>query len=184
MKELRRPSLMILRSLFLHGVKQNQLFLFLFVSLFACLFSSGFFFTNIMIQRASGEGGGYFYNSSLPLRPALQTLRHQPGYCCRDLTSAHSWQPDSNQKPLVSYRRSLSTKLSYPLKFAPSTVAVIADVVRSMLKIQVTLGDVSIVLLNLVERFIFVVFKLLPPMFTQLSFIFSLQFTNYSCFLP
>ena len=114
----------------------------------------------------------------------LQTLIHQPSYCCRELTSAHSWQLASNQKPLISYRMSLSTKLSYPLKFALSTLAMIADVVRSMLKTLVTLGDISLVLLNLIKRFIFVVFKLLPPMFTQLTFIFSLQFTNYNCFSP
>ena len=49
-----------------------------------------------------------------------------------------------------------------------------ADVVKSMLETQVTLGNISLVLLNLIKIFIFVMFKLLPPMFTQLTFIFSL----------
>ena len=41
------------------------------------LFSAGIFlsqpFTN---HRTAGEVGGHFFNSSLPLRPASQTLRH------------------------------------------------------------------------------------------------------------
>ena len=61
-----------------------------------------------------------------------------------------------------------------PLKFTLSTLALIADAVRSMLKTLVTLGNIYLVLSNLIKRFIFVLFKLLPPMFTQLTFIFSL----------
>ena len=38
----------------------------------------------------TGEGGGHFFNSSLPLPPASQTLRHLPGDYCRELTSTHS----------------------------------------------------------------------------------------------
>ena len=60
------------------------------------------------------------------------------------------------------------------LKFALPTLAPIVDVVRGMLETQVTQGNIYLVLLNLVKRFIFVMFKLLPPMFTQLTFIFSL----------
>ena len=54
-------------------------------------------------------GGGPFLNSSLPLPPTSQPLRHQPRYYCRQLTSAHSQQPDSNREP--SERKSLTTKL-------------------------------------------------------------------------
>ena len=43
-------------------------------------------FTN---HRTAEERGGNFFNSSLPLPPASQTLRHQPGDYCRKLTSAH-----------------------------------------------------------------------------------------------
>ena len=50
-----------------------------------------------------------------------------------------------------------------PLKFALSTLALIADVIRSMLKTRLTLGNICLVLLNLVKRFIFVMFKLLHP---------------------
>ena len=47
-----------------------------------CLLTNDFFsiwdflsrsFTN---HRTTGEGGGHFFNSSLPLLPASQTLRH------------------------------------------------------------------------------------------------------------
>ena len=43
------------------------------------------------IHRTSAKGGGYFFNSSLPLPPASQTPRHQPSDCFR-----HRQQPDSN----------------------------------------------------------------------------------------
>ena len=57
-------------------------------------------------QRTAGEGRGHFFNSSLTLPPASQTLRHQPGDYCRELTS--SQQPDLNWEPLVSERKSLA----------------------------------------------------------------------------
>ena len=65
-------------------------------------------FTN---HRTAGEGAEHFMNSPLPLPPASQTLRHQPGNYCRELTSAHSQQPDSNREPLVSEHKLLTTKL-------------------------------------------------------------------------
>ena len=61
-----------------------------------------------------------------------------------------------------------------PLKLFFSTLALITDAVGSMLKTRVTLGNISLGLLNLIKRFIFVMFKLLLPMFKQLTFIFSL----------
>ena len=69
MKELRRCSLIILRKSVLACRKAELAF-------FCFFFLSGFFFTNIMIHRAAGEAGGYFFNSSPPLPPALQTIRH------------------------------------------------------------------------------------------------------------
>ena len=65
-------------------------------------------FTN---QGTAGKRGGYLFNSSQPFPPASQRLRHWPGNYCRELTSAHGKQPDSNQEPLVSERKSLTTKL-------------------------------------------------------------------------
>ena len=41
------------------------------------------------------------------------------------------------------------------LEFTLSILAVVADVVTRMLKTQVTLGNISRVLLNLIKRFIF-----------------------------
>ena len=69
-------------------------------------------------SRITGlQGKGHFFNSSLQLPPASQTPRHQPGDYCRELTSAHSQQPDMNREPLVSERKSLTIKLR-TLKFA------------------------------------------------------------------
>ena len=63
-------------------------------------------FTN---HRSAGEGGRHFFNYSLPLPPASQTLRHKPGDYCRELTSSHSQQPDSNREPLIFERKPLIT---------------------------------------------------------------------------
>ena len=81
-----------------------------YISVF--LFYLGFLSDSFRAQRTAGEGGRYLFNSFLPLPPALQTLRHQPGNYCRELISAHSQQPDSNREPLVSERKSLTTKLT------------------------------------------------------------------------
>ena len=74
-------------------------------------FYLGFLSRTFTIHRTAGEGGGYLFNSSLPLAPASQTLRHKPRHYCRELTSAHNEQPDSNQEPLFSERKPLTTKL-------------------------------------------------------------------------
>ena len=39
-------------------------------------FYLGFLSRSFTIHRTVGEGGGYLFNSSLPLPPASQTLRH------------------------------------------------------------------------------------------------------------
>ena len=39
-------------------------------------FYLGFLSRTFTIHRTAGEGGGYFFKSSLPLPPASQTLRH------------------------------------------------------------------------------------------------------------
>ena len=53
-------------------------------------FLSGFVFTNIHDSQDSRRRGRLSLNSSLPLTPASQTLRHQPGDYCRELNYAHS----------------------------------------------------------------------------------------------
>ena len=93
MKDSRRSSSIYTESLFLHVVKHNLLFLFYFLS--------GFFSRIFTIHRIVGERGDYLLISFLPLPTASQTLRHQLGYCCREVTSAHSWQPESNMESLL-----------------------------------------------------------------------------------
>ena len=53
------------------------------------------------IHRTAKEGGRYLFNSSVPLPPASQTLRHQPGGYCRKRTSADSQQPNANREPYM-----------------------------------------------------------------------------------
>ena len=86
----------------------------------------GFLSGTFTIDRATGEWGGNLFNSSLPLPPASQALRLQPGDYWRELTSAHSWQPDSNRKLLLSQRKLLTTKLRdlliFIILFCPNLV--------------------------------------------------------------
>ena len=84
-------------------IREMQVFFFFF-----CL---GFLSRTFTSYRTAGEGRGHSINSSLPLPSASQTLTHQPGDYCRELTSAHSQQPDSNREPLASEHKSLTTKL-------------------------------------------------------------------------
>ena len=94
------------RKLLIGQTRNIKLFKIIFFSFWV------FFHERFTNHRTAGEGGGHFFNSSLlPLPPASQTLRHQPGDCCRELTSAHSQQPHTNRDPFIFERRSLTTKL-------------------------------------------------------------------------
>ena len=84
-------------------------------------FLSGFSFTSIHESQDCRGRGGHVFISSLPLPPASQTLRHWPGDHCRELSSAHSQQPDSSWEPLVSERKLLTTKLRALISYAPSS---------------------------------------------------------------
>ena len=95
-----------------YGVSFEHIFVYwVFCFCFFFFFYLGFLSRTFTIHGTAGEGGGYLFNSSLPLPPASRALRHWPGDCCRELASAHSWQPDSSREPLVSERQSLTTKL-------------------------------------------------------------------------
>ena len=102
-------------SIKLQNVTPALLFSWVFFQIFLgylFFFYLGFSFTSIHDSQDSwGRGRGYLFNSSVPLQPALQTLRYQLGDHCRGLTSAHSCQPDSNREPFASGRKSLTTKL-------------------------------------------------------------------------
>ena len=137
---------------------------------FLFLFYQGFF-TNILIYREAGEGEDYLFKLSLPL--PFDSNTH--------LGISQVIAAESSLLRIASSRtqpRSLSEVSKHyatcSFKFALSSLALIAAVVKSMLKTRVTLGNISLVLLNLIKRFIFVMFKFLAPMSTQLTFIFSL----------
>ena len=72
------------------------------------------------------------------------------------------------------------------LEFTFPESALVAAVVRRMVKTRVTLGNICRVLLNLTKRLIFAMFKDSSslPMFTQLTVIFSLWLINYGCLSP
>ena len=83
----------------------------LFLLLLLLFFYLGFLSQTFTIHRTAEDGRGYFFKPTLPLPPAQQTLRHQPGNYCRELTSAHSQQLDWNRELLVSEHKLLTTKL-------------------------------------------------------------------------
>ena len=66
-------------------------------------FLTGFFSRRFRNHRTAGEGGGYFFNSSLPLSPASQTLRHQLGNYWRASSwtqTRNLWFSSTNRQPL------------------------------------------------------------------------------------
>ena len=137
-KDSRRSSSRYTDSLFFHVVKHDLLF-----SLFV-FFLPGFSFTNIHDSQDSRwreEGGGYLLISFLPFRLASESLRYQLCYCCRDITSAHSWQPEPSMEPLIHV---LSNSLFLQLHWYPMLF-------REYLT-WVTLGNISCVLLNLTKN--------------------------------
>ena len=76
-------------------VYDHVIFIFIeFVFFFVFVFFLFFLYLDFLSQpftnhRTVGEGGGHFFNCSLPLPPASQTLRHYASNYCRDLTSTH-----------------------------------------------------------------------------------------------
>ena len=74
-------------------------------------FLSGFSFTNIHDSQDSRGRGRLSIWLLSTTSASSRTLRHQSGDCYGELTSASSWQPDSSREPLVSERKSLTTKL-------------------------------------------------------------------------
>ena len=146
MKDSRRYSPTYTKSLFLHVAKHNLLLLFFFYLAFLSRM-----FT---IHRTAGEwegegrrGGGYYLLIVfVPLLCASQTLR-------RWFIAAES----SHLRICGSLAAGIFVTRS--LEFTLSTLALVAAVVRKMLKTWVTLGNISRVLLNLTKRLIFVMFK-------------------------
>ena len=93
-------------------------------------------------------------SSGRALPPGSQTLRHSLHYCCRELTSAHSWQPES-----CFLTHFVNHQATHLLKFLLFTLALVAAVVRRTFKTWVTLENISPVLLNLITILIFLMFK-------------------------
>ena len=62
-------------------------------------FYLGFLSRTFTIHGTAEKDGGHVFNSPLPPPPASQILSHYPGDYYRDLTCAHSWQPDLSREP-------------------------------------------------------------------------------------
>ena len=105
--------------------------------MFFCIFYLAFLSRKFTIHRTAGEGGGYLLLSFLPLPPTSQRLRH----CYRELTSVG-----------IEHGTFGAGSLEF-------TLALVAAIVRGMLKTWVTLGNISHVLLNLTKILIFAIFK-------------------------
>ena len=96
-------------------------------SFFFSIFFLSRTFTN---HRTAGEEQGQFFNSSLIISLALWTFIYQPGNYWRELTSATSQRPDSNQEPLASDRKLLTTLLR-ALKTTPLSLQYLVSTKRS-----------------------------------------------------
>ena len=128
-------------------------------------FLFGFSLTNTHDSQDSSWTRGYLLIFFLPLTPAYRHLDINWVIAAEilSLRIAGSWNRWWNL-------------WTHSLEFTLSTLELVAAVVRKMLKTRVTLGNISRVLLNLTKRLIFAMFKdsSFNPMFTQLTFIFSL----------
>ena len=105
--------------------------------MFFCIFYLAFLSRKFTIHKTAGEGGGYLLLSFLPLPPTSQRLRH----CYRELTSVG-----------IEHGTFGAGSLEF-------TLALVAAIVRGMLKTWVTLGNISHALLNLTKILIFAIFK-------------------------
>ena len=72
-------------------------------TLFSFFFYLGFASRTLKNHRTAREGVGHSINSSLPIPPASEKLRHQPRDYCRELISAHSKQPDHVLTPRFDF---------------------------------------------------------------------------------
>ena len=154
MKDSRRSSSTYNESLFLHVVKHNLLFLFLFVCLF--FFYLAFLSWIFTIHRTAGEEGGY---SLFPFYPFHPLHRHL------DI----SWVIAIESEPLrIAGSRNQTWTLWYTLFTIHSfyTCTSSCCCYWRMLKIQVTLGNISRASLNLTKRSIFAMFKELTVIFS------------------
>ena len=77
--------------------------------LFFCIWV--FFQNHSRFTGLQGKGEGISLTPHYHFHPLHRRLRHLPGDCCWELTSARSYQQDSNWEPLISECKSLTTKL-------------------------------------------------------------------------
>ena len=85
---------------------------YIFEALMRCfLYIWVFFQEHLRFTGHQGKGEGNLFNSSLLLPPISRALRDQPYDNWRELTSAHSQQPDSVWEPLVCECKPLTTEL-------------------------------------------------------------------------
>ena len=85
--------------LFIFQARSQRSFQFLILRFFFSIWV--FFHEHSRFTGQQGKGEGIY----------LTPLYHFHPLHGGELTSAHSWQPDSNREPLVSERKSLTTKL-------------------------------------------------------------------------
>ena len=100
--------------------------------------------------------------SFLPIPPASQTL---------------SWVIAAESSPVrIAHSRNQSGNRTRSLEFTLSRFALVAAVVRRMIKTRVTLGNISCALLNLIKMLIFVMIEDSSSltMFMQLTFILAI----------
>ena len=104
------------------------------------------------------KGGGHFFNSSLPIPPTSQRLRHQLGNYCREFISAHRQQPDLNRESLVSGCKLLTTKLCIlKARLSPSKKSCVICFIESPSKMMKNAFS-----LILEAYFVLKIFKFLP----------------------
>ena len=152
MKVLRHSSPIIIRKSVLTCCKAE------FASFF---FLSGFSFTNIHNSHDSRGSRRLFLYILSTTSTRFTDTQALAGLLLQRAHSAYSWQPDSKRQGFLTQVANHEARCS--LEFALSILSLVAAVVRKMLKTRVTLRNISFVLLNLIKRLLFVIFKDSPP---------------------
>ena len=167
-KKLRRSSPIILQKSVLTSFRAEfafSLFFFFFIWVFFHRYS-----------HSTWQQGNWETISLYPSYHFHSLHRHLDTSCVIPAESLHNWQPDLNRETLFYQRKSLTFKLYALFRIHTFYTCSMAAIERKMLKTRVTLGNISRVLLNLIKKLTFEMFKdsHTLQMFTQLTLIFCL----------
>ena len=187
MKEVRPSSPITLRSLFLYCKAELAFyFLLFFGGLFVCFFGVFFWvffheYHDLKDSRGRGRLSLYILSTTsfrFTDTQILAKLLLQRTHRCVQLAAGLKSGTFGFLSQVANHSASRF------LNFSLSTLALVADAVRDMLKTRVTLGNISLVLVNLIKRFIFAMFNVHAVNIHIFSLVYQLWLRLALTFVP